>query len=350
MFHLSKNTRRRLLVLAGLAALATPFAGDILAQNQVPAQAPPPLLHKPTDPRLQGFRWRSIGPTGQGGRIDDIAVDEKNPSTYYIGYAVSGLWKTTNNGTTFTPIFDEYNHSIGDIALAPSNPNIIYVGTGEPNNRQSASFGDGVYKSTDAGKTWTHVGLRETQSIGRIRVHPTNPDIAWVAAVGHLFGPNDERGVFMTTDGGKTWNKTLYINQDTGATDLTVDPTNPNLLFASTYERRRLSWGFVGGGPGSGIHQSTDGGKTWKRVTGGGLPRGTMGRIAFDWSRSNPNVVYAQIEVAADKEPAPPAGSPEAQAAAAAAAQAGRGGGGGGGGQGRGGGTPPPPDPTRDGI
>ena len=345
MFQVSKKLRNRVLFAAGLAVALAPFAGDVTAQ-QAPADTnTQTLLHRPTDPRLQGFSWRSIGPTGQGGRIDDLAVDEKNVSTFYIGFAVSGLWKTTNNGTTFESIFDEYNHSIGDIALAPSNPNIIYVGTGEPNNRQTSSFGDGVYKSTDAGKTWTHMGLVETQSIGRVLVHPRNPDIAWVAAVGHLYGPNDERGVFMTTDGGKTWTKTLFINQDTGATDLVIDPSNPNLLFASTYERRRTSWGFVGGGPGSGIHQSTDGGKTWRKVTGGGLPRGTMGRIAMDFSRSNPNVLYAQIEVAADKEPAPAPGSAEADAVAAAAAQGGRGGGGGGRG-----GAQAAPDPTESGL
>jgi len=347
MFHFSTNTRRRLLLAAGLAAMVAPFAGDLLAQ-QAPAAAPTAMLNQPADQRLQGFRWRSIGPTGQGGRIDDIAVDEKNPSTYYIGFAVSGLWKTTNNGTTFTSIFDNYNHSIGDIAIAPSNSNIIYVGSGEPNNRQSSSFGDGMYKSTDAGATWTHIGLRETQSIGRVIVHPRNPDTVWVAAVGHLYGPNEERGVFMTVDGGKTWTKTLYVNQDTGATELVIDPANPLNLFAATYERRRTSWGFVGGGPGSGIHQSIDGGKTWKKVTGGGLPRGTMGRIGMDFSRSNPNVLYAQIEVAPDKEPAVPAAT-AAPAADPAAGRAGGGGGQAGGGGGRGG-AQAPPDPTQSGV
>jgi hypothetical protein len=259
------------------------------------------MINQPTEPALRGFRWRSIGPAGQGARIDDFAVDEKNPSTFYIGFAVSGLWKTVNNGTTFEPLFDEIGHSIGDIALAPSNPSVLYVGTGEANNRQSSSFGHGVYKSTDAGATFTFIGLKETESIGRILVHPKNPDIAWVAAAGRLFAPNPERGVFMTSDGGKTWQKTLFINQDVGANDITIDPSNPNHLFASTYERRRASWGFVGGGFGAGIHESIDGGKTWKRVTAtatNGLPRGTMGRIAFDWSRSNPKMIYAQIEVA----------------------------------------------------
>jgi len=344
MFHVSKNTRRRLLFVAGLAAMATPFAGDLIAQQApAPAAAPAPVLHQPTDPKLQGFRWRSIGPTGQGGRIDDLAVDEKDPSTFYIGYAVSGLWKTINNGTTYENIFAQYNHSIGDIALAPSNANIIYVGTGEPNNRQSSSFGDGMYKSTDAGKTWTHLGLRETQSIGRVVVHPRNPEIVWVAAVGHLYGPNEERGVFMSVDGGKTWTKTLYINQDTGATELVIDPANPNILFAATYERRRTAWGFVGGGPGSGIHQSSDGGKTWRKLSGGGLPNGSMGRIGLDFSRSNPNVIYAQIEVAPDKEPASAATAAPAAATAGQAPVAG-------GGQGGRGGAPATPNPQASGV
>lgn len=341
--------RRHLVMAAGIAALAAPFSGDMLAQS-IGTQAPPPtgtLLNAPTDPRLQGFRWRSVGPTGQGGRIDDFAVNEQDPSTFYIGYAVSGLWKTVNNGTTYEHLTGLPNHSVGDAALAPSNPEIVYVGSGEPNNRQSSSFGDGMYKSTDGGKTWAHIGLRETQSIGRVIVHPKNPDMVWVAAVGHLFGPNPERGVFMTTDGGKTWTKTLYINEDTGATELVIDPSNPNLLFAATYERRRTSWGFVGGGPGSGIHSSADGGKTWRKVTGGGLPAGTMGRIGMDFSRSNPNVLYAQIEVAPDKEPVPVTAG-DSPAAAPAAPQ--RGGGGGGQAGGRQGGAAQAPNPNMPGI
>ena len=350
----ARTVRGRILFLAGLLLASYPLVADLPAfQGGQGGQGggPRPVINKPTEPVLQGFRFREIGPTGQGGRIDDIAVDEKNPSTYYIGYAVSGLWKTINNGTTFTPLFDEIGHSIGDIALAPSNPNVIYVGTGEPNNRQSSSFGDGVYKSTDGGATFTNVGLKDSESIGRIVVHPKNPDVAWVAAVGHLFGPNDERGVFMTSDGGKSWQHVLKINQDVGANDIVIDPANPNHLIASTYERRRASWGFVGGGPGSGIHESMDGGKSWKRIAAtpaNGLPRGTMGRISFDWCKNvNQKVIYAQIEVAPDKEPRDKAAEDAAAAAAAARGQ-GAGGGGGGGGGGRGGGGQP--NPTRTGI
>ncbi len=331
-----KRLRTGLLWLAGLALVGYPFVTDVVAQGQGGGQAAARIMNQPEHPLLQGFRFRAIGPVAQGARIDDLAVDEKNTSTYYIGYAVSGIWKTTNNGTTFTSIFDEYAHSIGDLALAPSNPNILYVGTGEPNNRQSSSIGVGMFKSTDGGATFTHIGLRETQSIGRVIVHPTDPNVVWVAAVGHLFGSNEDRGVFKTTDGGATWNKVLYITQDTGAIDLIIDPSNPNTLMASTYERRRSGWGFVGGGPGSGIHKTTDGGRTWTKLSGNGLPRGTMGRVGLAWSRSNPNVVYAQIEVAQDNEPPVAQDAPQPQA--------GRGGGG------RGGGQPPPPDPTRSGI
>ena len=196
------------------------------------------------------FSWRNIGPFGQGGRVDDLAVHPTDTRIYYVGFATAGLWKTTNNGTTFEPIFDSYGtHSVGALAIAPSNPDILWVGTGEANNRQSSSFGDGMYKSEDGGKTFTHVGLRETQTIARVIAHPDDADVAWVAANGHLFGPNPERGVFKTTDGGRSWNHVLSVDENTGATDLVIDPSNPNTLFAATYQRRRTACCFVGGGP-----------------------------------------------------------------------------------------------------
>ncbi|MEK6688098.1 MAG: glycosyl hydrolase, partial [Gemmatimonadota bacterium] len=257
-----------------------------------------PVVNQAADPMLQGFRWRSIGPVGQGGRVDDLAVNPNDASEYYVGFATGGIWKTTNGGTTFTAIFDSYQtHSIGDLALAPSNPQILYVGTGEPNNRQSSSFGYGMYRSNDGGQTFAHLGLEQTQSIARVVVHPTNPDIVWVAAMGHLFGPNDERGVYQSTDGGKSWRKVLFVDQHTGATDLVIHPTNPQILWAATYQRQRTAFGFAGGGPGSGIWKSENGGDTWTRVAGAGLPAGTMGRIGLDISRSNPQVIYSQIEV-----------------------------------------------------
>ncbi len=260
------------------------------------------VINQSNDPLLRPFRWRSIGPVGQGGRVDDLAVDPTNPRTFYVGFATGGLWKTTNAGTTFEPIFDEYGtHSVGAVAVAPSNPDVIYVGTGESNNRQSASFGAGVYKSDDAGASFDFVGLRETQSIARVIVHPTDENTAWIAANGHLFGSNPERGVFKTTDGGNTWRHVLAVDENTGATDLIIDPSNPLKLFAATYQRRRAGCCFVGGGPGSGIWMSADGGDNWTRLEGNGLPSGSMGRIALATTPADPNVIYAQIEVAADQ-------------------------------------------------
>ena len=288
----------RLVLPALLAAALVAAPNPSLAQ-----EADASVINAPTNPVLNGFTWRSIGPIGQGGRVDDIAVHPTNPKIYYVGFATGGLWKTTNNGTTFEPIFDTYEtHSVGAIGLAPSNPDVLYLGTGEANNRQSSSFGAGVYKSTDAGASFEFVGLRETQSISRVLVHPTDANTAWVAANGHLFGPNPERGIFKTTDGGATWAHVLSVDENTGATDLVMDPSDPDKLFAAMYERRRTACCFVGGGEGSGIWTSDDGGDHWTRVEGNGLPGGTMGRIALAMTPADANVVYAQIEVAADRE------------------------------------------------
>ena len=240
--------------------------------------------------------WRAIGPAAMGGRIDDVAVDERNPSMIYVGAASGGLWKTTNAGTTWTPLFDRQPvSSIGDVALAPSNPDIVWVGTGEPNNRQSSTFGDGIYKSVDAGRTWTHMGLRDSQHIGRVLVDSADPDTVYVAALGRLWGPNKERGVFKTTDGGRTWAHTLFINEDTGVVDLVVDPRDRNVLYAAAYQRRRVPWGFNGGGPGGGIYKTTDAGRTWTKLTGG-LPQGIVGRIGLAVWRKDPRVIYALVE------------------------------------------------------
>ena len=285
-------------LILGLAPALSAQGG----QGQQPRDETP-LINQATDPALRPFRWRVVGPIGQGGRVDDLAVIESDPSTFYVGFATGGLWKTTNNGTTFESVFDMYsNASIGAVAVSQSNPDIVWVGTGEANNRQSSSFGDGIYKSTDGAKTFTHMGLRESQSLARIAIHPGNPDVVWVAVVGHLFGPNAQRGVFKTTDGGRTWRKVLSVDTHTGATELVIDPSNPDVLFAAMYQRRRTAWGFSGGGPGSGIRRSEDGGETWSRVTGNGLPNGTLGRVALAFARSNPDVIYAQIEVAPDRE------------------------------------------------
>src|SRR5262245_2333439 len=231
-----------------------------------------------------------------GGRIDDIAVSESDPSIIYIGYAVGGVFKSENNGTTWEPVFETYpTASIGDIAIHPTNPNIVYVGTGEANNRQTSSFGYGVYKTTDGGKTFTNVGLKETQSIGRVVIDPKNPEVVYVAAVGHLFGPNAERGVYKTVDGGKSWNKIKYVDENTGFTDIAIDPSNSNVLYAASYQRRRSGCCFNGGGAGSALWKTDDAGKSWTKLTGNGLPPGTYGRMAIGIAASSPNVVYAQI-------------------------------------------------------
>ena len=245
---------------------------------------------------LAGLRWRSIGPANMSGRIVDLAVVEANPYTFYAASATGGLWKTTDNGVTFTPLFErETVHSIGCLAIDQAQPEVLWLGSGERANRQSSSWGDGVYKSTDAGKTWTNMGLRDSHHIGRIVIHPTDSDIVYVAAAGHLWGPNKERGLFKTTDGGKTWTNILFINEDTGVIDVAMDPSAPDVLYASAYQRRRRAFGFHGGGPGSGLHQSIDGGKTWRRLTSG-LPKGDMGRIGISIYRKDPRIVYVSIE------------------------------------------------------
>ncbi len=277
------------------AALCAPLSA-VLAQANI-QRRDTAYINRATNSALAPFRFRSIGPASMGGRIDDIAVYEKDPRIIYIGYATGGVYKSTNAGTTSVPIFEQYGSaSIGDLALDQRDPNILYVGTGEPNNRQSATFGDGMYKSTDGGKTFTHIGLRETQTIARVVIDPRNSNTIYVAATGHLFGPNAERGVFKSTDAGKSWSKVLFVDDNTGATDLAIDPSNPNTLYAAMYQRRRTGCCFNGAGPGSGLYKSDNGGRTWNKLTTGGLPPGQLGRIAVDVARSNPNIVYAQIE------------------------------------------------------
>ena len=279
----------------------TPAAAATQSPRPTPSPSPTPTpINWSTDPTLKRFVFRSIGPASMGGRIDDITAVEQNPYIIYVGFATNGVWKSTNNGTTFQPIFDTYGtHSIGDIAIAPSDPNIVWVGTGEANNRQSSSFGDGIYKSIDAGKTFTKMGLEDSQTIARIVIDPKDPNTVYVAVLGHLFGPNKERGVYKTIDGGKTWNNVKFIDEDTGFTDLAMDASDSKILYAASYQRRRTSFGFNGGGPGSGIWKTIDAGKTWKKLEGAGLPEGLLGRIGLDVSRSNPNIVYAQMEVGA---------------------------------------------------
>ena len=269
-FHPPRPTRLRIRTMPrsffpgasfGMALAALVLGGSLGAQARPAAATAAPMLYASSDPLLAPFRFRSIGPASMGGRIDDIAVSESDPNIIYLGYAVGGVFKSENNGTTFEPVFQGYGTaSIGDIAIHPRNPNIVYVGTGEANNRQTASFGDGIYKTTDGGKTFTNIGLRETQTIARIVIDPRNPEIVYVASPGHLFGPNPDRGVYKTTDGGKTWNKVKFIDDDTGFNDIAIDPSNSNVLYAASYQRRRTGCCFNGGGPGSALWKSTLGG------------------------------------------------------------------------------------------
>jgi photosystem II stability/assembly factor-like uncharacterized protein len=242
------------------------------------------------------LQFREIGPATPGGRIDDFAVLENNPAVFYVATATGGLLKTTNNGTTFESVFDnEATSSIGDVAIAPNDPNLVWVGTGENNNRQSSSWGDGVYKSTDGGKTWKNMGLRNSKHIARIIVDPVDHDVVYVAALGSLWGPGGDRGVYKTGDGGLTWNRVLATDENTGATELVMDPSNNKTLYAATYQRRRSTWGMNGGGPGGAIWKSTDAGRSWAKLTKG-MPEGPLGRIGMDIYRRDPNLVYARIE------------------------------------------------------
>ena len=249
-----------------------------------------------TTNQLDQLTFRNIGPSVAGGRIHDIEVLPNDPATVFIASASGGIWKSTNKGTTWKPVFDDQAVStFGDMAISLSNPDVIYAGSGEQQNRQSTSWGNGVYKSEDQGETWRSIGLEKTYHIARVIIHPQNPNIVFVAALGNLWNSSKERGVYQTTNGGKNWKKVLYIDEMTGVVDLAMDKSNPNILYAATYQRMRKAWGFNGGGPGSGIYKTTDGGKTWNELTGG-LPPGDKGRIGLAASRTRPNIIYATIE------------------------------------------------------
>ncbi len=245
---------------------------------------------------LDRLWFRSIGPATPSGRVDDFAVLETDPTTFYVAMATAGVYKTTNAGTTFTSVFDnEGSGSIGAVAIAPTDANLVWVGTGEANNRQSSSWGDGIYKSTDGGRSWKNMGLRASRQIAKIIVDPVDFNVVYVAALGDLWAAGGERGVYKTTDGGVTWNRVLHVDDDTGATELVMDPTNNKTIYTATYQRRRAQWGMNGGGPGSNIWKTTDGGATWQKLESG-IPAGPKGRIGIDVYRRNPNVVYARIE------------------------------------------------------
>jgi len=242
------------------------------------------------------LRWLELGPVATGGRIVDLAVHPQNRNIWWVAAASGGIWKTTNNGISFQPQFQsEYSISIGDLAVAPSAPDTLYVGTGEANNQRSSYWGDGVYKSTDGGATWTHVGLEGTEHIGRIAVHPQNADVVFVAALGALYSGNADRGLYRTRNGGQTWQCVQHLGPDVGFVDVAIDPRHPDTVYAASYERRRRAWNFTEGGQGSRIWKSTDGGDSWTRLDGG-LPQGVLGRIGLELFAGDPKTLYACIE------------------------------------------------------
>jgi photosystem II stability/assembly factor-like uncharacterized protein len=272
------------LQLAGCAPAAT-----VQGSGRVAA----PALRSET---LTGLDLRTIGPANMSGRVVDMEVIETDPYVWYVASATGGVWKTVNNGVTFEPVFEnEATHSVGDIAVHQRDTSIVWVGTGERANRQSNSWGDGVYKSTDGGRTWTNMGLRDSHHIGRIRLHPENPEIVYVAAMGHLWGPNEERGLYKSTDGGRSWRRTLHVDENTGVVDVAIDPERPEILYAASYQRERRPFGFHGGGPGSALWKSTDAGETWSKLTRG-LPGGVWGRTGIDVYRKDPSIVYISLE------------------------------------------------------
>ncbi len=250
---------------------------------------------------ISGLKFRSIGPALTSGRIADIAVNPNNHNEYYVATASGGVWKTVNSGNTFKPLFDSQgSYSIGCVTIDPNNHNVIWVGTGENNNQRSVAYGDGIYKSLDGGNSWTHMGLKNSEHIGNIVVDPRNSNVIYVSAIGPLWSSGGDRGLFKSEDGGETWNNILNIDEHTGINEVHLDPRNPDVLYASAFQRRRRVFTYLGGGPSSGLHKSEDGGKTWKKINKG-LPKVDMGRIGLAISPVNPEYIYAIVEAAQDK-------------------------------------------------
>ncbi len=282
-------TRTLLLLFLALACTLTPLTMD-RAEAAGGADLDEALM--------QALEWRGIGPY-RGGRVTAVAGVDDDPFVYYLGATGGGVWKTTDGGIDWKPVTDGQvgTGSVGAVAVAQSDPNVVYVGMGESCVRGNVSHGDGVYRSTDAGKTWKHLGLGPTQQIGRIRVHPTDPDLVYVAALGHTYGPNQERGVFRSADGGASWERVLFVDENTGAVDLAMDPGNPRVLYAGMWQVRRSPWSLDSGGPGSGLHKSTDGGDTWQKLSGKGLPeKGVWGKIGVTVSAARAGRVWTIIE------------------------------------------------------
>jgi len=296
------QTQKRLTIYLGLLILLV-FSAQSFAQKPVASSEQLMQQAAQNKKMLQSqtifseYPLRNIGPVIQGGRVTDIDVDPRNTNTYYVAYASGGLFKTINNGATFEAVFDGNEAlGIGDVSLSQANPDVIWVGSGENNSSRSSYAGAGIFRSEDGGKTWQNKGLRHSQHMGRIVTHPTDENIAWVASLGALYSNNDQRGLYKTTDGGTTWNKSLFINDSTGVIDIAIHPSNPDILWATSWERSRAAWDFKGNGPGSGIWKSTDGGQTWARSEQG-FPTGKqVGRIGLAVYPSNPDIIYALLD------------------------------------------------------
>lgn len=297
-----KSNRKRIIWLAFSAILILTISFDSQAQrNRKKSNTTSSTAFQLTSGMVNMQKFRSIGPAAYSGRIADIAVNPENPSEYYVGVASGGLWKTINHGTSFKPIFDNQSvFSIGCLAIDPNNPNILWVGTGENNSQRNLAYGDGVYKTTDGGKTFTNMGLKTSSQIGKIMVDPRNSNVVYVAAQGQAWGPGGERGLYKTTDGGKTWNRVLEVGDYTGASDMEMDPRNPDILYVSFHQRERRVYSKINGGPESAIYKSEDAGATWRKLATG-LPKGDVGRIGLALSPANPDIIYAVIELPGDK-------------------------------------------------
>jgi photosystem II stability/assembly factor-like uncharacterized protein len=285
----------RRLLLGCLSALfiLSSFSVDVQAQDE------------PSDDRyntsLSGLKFRSIGPAFTSGRISDFAVNPDNYSEFYVATSSGGVWKTTNRGITMEPVFDtQGSYSIGFVAMDPNNHNVVWVGTGENNNQRSVAYGDGIYKSIDGGKSWKHMGLKNSEHIGMIEIDPRNSDVVYVAATGPLWSEGGDRGLYKTVDGGENWEKILDISIHTGVNEVHLDPRNPDVIYATAHQRRRHVFTYISGGPESAVYKSTDGGNSFRKIMRG-MPSGDIGRIGLDISPANPDVVYATVEAQAGK-------------------------------------------------
>jgi photosystem II stability/assembly factor-like uncharacterized protein len=298
MIHFKKH---RCIITSILALFLLVSFQDLQAQRKKKSSKTSESSFELNDKMLNMFSFRSIGPAAYSGRISDLAVNPDNPSEYYVGVASGGLWKTVNHGTTFKPIFDDQPvFSIGCLAMDPNNSNVLWVGTGENNTQRNLAYGDGVYKTTDGGKSFTNMGLKTSSQIGKIMIDPRDSNVVYVAAQGQAWGPGGERGLYKTIDGGKTWNRVLEIGEYTGVSDMEMDPRNPDILYASSHQRERRVYSKINGGPESAIYKSTDAGTTWTKQTKG-LPKGDVGRIGLALSPANPDIIYAVVELPGSK-------------------------------------------------